>query len=190
MEEVGWPNTYIFIYGGSGAGKTTLCLEFAKFSCRREERCLFITTSGLGFLERARSLEVDLSSLIVLEAFDYLDFMRILEVRELPLYDLVIVDSINAFLREPREEVVRATTLLASILRRVNDDFGVPVITTGVVSGSGEGERPTGFKFLKPWIKHAARLERRGEKHVLTLPGVGSTYEFRIEAGGIVWEKC
>jgi len=191
LNEIGWPRTLLLVYGESGTGKTTLALEFVREVCVHGANCLYISTNMQGLLERARIMGVSPESLTLLEALDYLDFIRIVELGKLPLYELVVVDTVNEFLREPAEPVVRATTFLVALLRRLLEDYGMPSILNAIVSGGEEGEvKPTGVKLLQPWVTRFVRLERLKGKRVAHVEPNGGRYVFEVEREGIKWLTC
>ncbi len=194
LELIGWPRTRLLVYGPAGVGKTTLALELAKLACE-SGLCLYITTTSSHLIEkRANQLGVRLENLRIVEAFDYLDFIRIVEVRNLPLYSLVCVDAVNEFMREPSDAIIKATTFLEALLYVLSEEFATSIVLTGVVSGKEGEERVTALKLVEPWVDYMVRLERRGQRLRAIVEGVqlskSFSFEYVIEEGGMRWLTC
>lgn len=140
----------ITIYGSSGTGKTTFALELLRYLCK--PHCLYITTSGMSFLDRAQAMGINVSGLDVLNTVDYLDFTRVLTLKKLVNYDAIVFDSINQY--ASLDEKARMITLLVmAVLRFLTDTYGVYSIVTSQVIYNPRinKERPVLYNALKLW---------------------------------------
>ena len=186
------PSSFTLLYGPAGSGKTSLAIEAVKHACRGH--CLYASTERLDFLRRAEQANAPLDRMIVFLAVSADDFAALAVRRNLPLMDIVVVDSINAFARDS-EEAQLYTILLAAVLRRMTEDYSTPVLATAQVHATEEGVEPVLARPLLEYSTLAGRLERAGQRRLLELfnPHTGEalmTAEFRITSGGVEWLKC
>ena len=186
------------LYGEAGAGKTSLALYMSRLLCGPRP-CYYVSSEGLGFLERASGLGIPLESLTVTEVFDLLDLAEALVGSPIPLYryQLVVVDSVNyPYRRMVGEE--GAYTLFSYILaytyslaERYASSF---ILTAQVHLGGEEGLEPVGRGALWMWSNVVARVERRGPQRALVFEKPrsldGAEAVFEITEAGVVWLEC
>ena len=192
IETLTWPGV-VLLYGIAGAGKTTLSLEFVRDYCRT--RCLFVTTEGLEFIQRAEQMGIDTTRMIVYEALWYTDLLDLLTRKDIPLYDIMVIDSINSFIRIDAENSYRMVLLLAASLYKVSEDYGVPIIETAQVHSNGEQQyEPVAGRRLSLWTHNVIRLDYVSPGHRRLLVEKPSDtrleLELRISDGGIEWLNC
>ena len=184
----------ITIYGSSGTGKTTFALELLRHFCK--PHCLYITTSGMNFLDRAQAMGIDVSGLDVLNTIDYLDFTRVLTLKKLINYDAIVFDSINQY--ASLDEKARITTLLImAILRFLTDTYGVySVVTSQVVyDPKVEKERPILYNALKLWSDlfiELVVLDNTRRARIISPANNTVFFEatYTIGSEGMLWVNC
>lgn len=188
-EVLAWPGV-VLVYGAAGVGKTTLALEFIKDYC--SSKCLFVSTEGLEFVFRAEQMKIDTSRIRVYEALWYTDFLEILAHKDLALYDIVVVDSVNAFVRLDTQKAYNVTLLLSASLYKLSEDYGVPIVETAQVHSIEESYEPVAMKGLGVWSHNIIRLDyvSPGRRRLSVEKPDALELEFRIGEGGIEWLNC
>jgi len=175
------------IYGESGVGKTTLALEIIREMCAT--KCLYASTERLDFLRRATQIGISMDKLVVYDIIDSNDFIDLVTHRLLPMYDVVVVDSVNSFLYEGAAAYT-LTGLLASSLHVAAERYGLAVVETAQVRWDPRGgTKPAGEKALELWADRLVRLEhtKRGTRRAII---DGQVYLYVIREDGIEWLNC
>jgi len=181
------------LYGPAASGKTNLALYLLKLN---PIHALYISTEGSVYMERVMQIAplnatVNFINVLTLEE-QFLNLVKALTLA----WDLIIVDSINAFFRaeimEKKYSVIAFNTMLAS-LRKISER-GTYVLLTAQVRAGEEEEEPSGLKYLRFWCNGLLKLERAKNsirsiyliKDKEEIP-VGS---FKIVREGIRWIEC
>ena len=188
-EVLAWPGV-VLVYGAAGVGKTTLALEFIKDYC--SSKCLFVSTEGLEFIHRAEQMRIDTSRINVYKALWHTDFLELLAHKSLALYDIVVVDSVNAFVRLDAQKAYDVTLLLSAALYKLSEDYGVPVVETAQVHSVADSYEPVAVKGLTMWSHNIIRLDyiSPGHRRLSVEKPDALELEFRIGEGGIEWLNC
>lgn len=184
----------ITVYGPAGSGKTTFALELIRYFCK--PRCLYISTTGLGFLERAQVMGIDLSGLEFLTTLDYNDFVRVLTFKKLSGYDIVVFDTISQY--ASLDEKARLITLLSmAMLRFLVDTYGVYSIAVShvIFDPRIERERPLLYNALRLWSNLFVELARvDGVRRARLVNPTDETLileaRYTISSEGLVWLDC
>ncbi len=188
------------LYGEAGAGKTSLALHALKTMCGSGS-CYYVSSEGLGFLERAVGLGIDLSRLVVSEAWDLLDLVEVVVAYSPRLrgHRLVVVDSVNYPYRRMagEEEAFTLFSYILAYMRSFSERYAVPFLLTAQIhygGGEGDGLEPVGGSALRLWSRGLARVERTGvpgeRRIIFEKPWEGLEAVFEITGRGVVWKHC
>ncbi|NPA05514.1 MAG: hypothetical protein GXO09_05425 [Crenarchaeota archaeon] len=180
------------IYGEYAAGKTTLALTAASRACRRST-CLYITTEGTEFIERAVQIGVPLENLEVADIIDVYDYTTVVArlSRRHP-YRLIVVDSVNAPIRRAEEPgSAEVYTLLVAFMKRYSAENASSIILTAQVTAGEEDEHPAYWPPLRAYSDRVVRVEKLGAslRRALLTPG-GLTACFLLTARGLRGAPC
>jgi len=151
-----------------------------------------VPTEGLEFIHRAEQMRIDTSRINVYEALWHTDFLELLAHKSLALYDIVVVDSVNAFVRLDAQKAYDVTLLLSAALYKLSEDYGVPVVETAQVHSVDDSYEPVAVKGLTMWSHNIIRLDyiSPGHRRLSVEKPDALELEFRIGEGGIEWLNC
>lgn len=181
----------LLLYGSEGVGKTNLVLTIIKLSS--PSIALYISTEGSNYIERANQLGLlERDDVLFAEALDEAHLAQLLARASTVLkkHSLLVIDSLNYHYRgEVRGiESLRFFLSMLSFLKQLSQN-GVYVVATAQVreGENGRVEIP-GMQLLIPWADVVARVDRTGDKRILTVEKpVNIVAEFRITNHGIEW---
>jgi DNA repair protein RadB len=192
------------IYGGSGTGKTSICLLLSFTTAKNGGKAVYIDTEGLS-RERVRQIFVDKEKLNRIFLFDVIDFKQqsstIREVGRLcrsEQIDLIVVDSITALYRSELEDVDRQLLMKRELTSQITFLLGLArkhslavVVTNQMFTDIKNGvDKPLGGPTLDHLSKTIVGIEKADGERVATLVKHRSIPEgrrcrFRITDRGI-----
>ena len=169
------------IYGGSGTGKTNLCLLAAVSQAKKGNKVIFIDTEGGFSVERVKQVagedyEKVLENILLLKPTNFSEQKKAFEQLLKYLKDnvgLIVVDGMtilyrldfasaresdNGEMQKINSELVRQIKTLAEISRKRN----IPVLVTNQVYRWEDSNKMVGGDILKYWGK--CHIELTNEK--------------------------
>jgi len=178
------------VYGEYAAGKTTLALLVARMLCSGSA-CLYVTTEGTEFLERAVQVGAPIDAMDVFDVVDVYDYASLVAaLSRRPPYRLVIVDSVNAPVRRAEEPgSAELYMLTVAFMKSYCERSGSTAVLTAQVTG--EDERPAYWPPLLMYADRIVRLDKLGTglRRALLLPA-GLTACFRLTGRGFAETPC
>jgi DNA repair protein RadB len=206
------------IYGDQGTGKTLLCF-LATIKCLKYGfKAIYISTERPFPIERIIQLIKDhinlkelLKNLIVLMPNDFSEQTLLIKKLEFfisPKIRLIVFDNItdeylNSLTSKKKTAILINKTLneQMAILKYISKKRSMPIIVTGhLIEPSNEKMEKdvAASKVIRYWCDNIIRLEKKGEKRILTIEKFYKdnveyiekiVISFRITEGGIVYDK-
>lgn len=175
------------IVGKAGTGKTSLALVLAKSA----ERPYLIDTEGIS-LNRVRQVGVEHLKIAKVRTFDKQHEL----IGSLNLdADLLVVDSLVMLYRlNLPEDHQKANAMLSkqiSWLHSLAEEQKIPVVVTGHVYTTEDGNQVVGGDIIKYWAKSLLFVEKtgRGKRRATLIKhrsrGAGKSCNFRLSDSGI-----
>jgi predicted ATP-dependent serine protease len=206
------------IYGDQGTGKTLLCFLAAIKCLKYGFKAIYISTERPFAIERIIQLIKDhinlkelLKNLIVLMPNDFSEQTLLIKKLEFfisPKIRLIVFDNItdeylNSLTGKKKTAILinKALNEQMAILKYISKKRSMPIIVTGhlIEPSSEKMERDVAAsKVIRYWCDNIIRLEKKGEKRILTIEKFYKdnveyiekiVISFRITEGGIVYDK-
>jgi len=123
----------VLIEGGAGVGKTRLALELLRELCTSS--CMYAAPRYFDVIKLSDMLGLDASKITLYKVFDPTDFIDIITMEKVIMYDVIVVDQIEYVAAEDStNEAWTLVLLLVSALKFLSERYGVYTV---IVSGKG-----------------------------------------------------
>lgn len=137
-------------YGVAGSGKTTLLLTMAKYLCKQESPCLYVSTEETLHYERVSKRPEDYSSTLFTEIYDLDKLVELAFFAGFLNFKIVFIDSINSLYRVVayHEPALSKFSFLMGILRKLSQTNMMKVIASAQVRAGDEDVEASGMSLL------------------------------------------